>query len=327
LTTRTGLSVVLCTYNPDRTRLQRTIDALAAQTLPRNQWELLIVDNASQAPVADAGYNVPVNARFIEEPKAGLVHARIAGIQEAAGTVIVFCDDDNVLDRDYLANATEIMSSHPELGVAAGKSRPEFEIEPEDWMNEFYGSLALYDHGDEIKIAAGTDEGYPSFVGGGCGAVFRRKALDTFLRHFEASENVITGRRGSDLSSGEDNDIVLHVLEAGWQGGYFPQLVLLHLIAAQRLDRDYLARLNEGIAKSWVQVLSRHGLCPWAPTSSALTPLRIFRAYLRYRAWKGPAEYVRWRGACGQFRGRAEMGSITPMSHNLACSSTKATQG
>ncbi len=302
-----SVSVVLCTFNPDRGRMQRSIDALARQTLAQEDWELIVVDNASKLPVREVGFDVPGNARHIHQPKAGLVHARAAGILESRSPVIVFCDDDNAFARDYLANAVAIMSSHPRLGVAIGKSKPEFEIEPEAWMKEFFGCLALYDHGEEIKIATGTSGGYPPFVGGGCGAVFRREALVSFLSQMCDGDDVITGRRGSDLSSGEDNDIVLHILEAGWQAGYFPQLELNHLIAARRLSREYLARLNEGIARSWVQVLHRHGLCPWKSTPRALLPIQMARAYIRYGAWKGPAQYVRWRGACGQFRARAEL--------------------
>jgi glycosyltransferase involved in cell wall biosynthesis len=305
------VSVVLCTFNPDRVRMQRSIDALAQQTLPQSEWELIVVDNASESPVCETGFSVPNNARFIHQTKAGLVHARIAGIQNAKASIIVFCDDDNAFAQDYLAHAMEILASYPRLGVAVGKSKPDFEVEPDIWMSEFFGCLALYDHGDDIKIAAGTSGGYPPFVGGGCGAVFRREALESFLRRMKDGENVITGRRGSELSSGEDNDIVLDLLAAGWEAGYFPQLELLHLIAARRLTRDYLARLNEGIARSWVQVLDRHGICPWKPTSRILVPLQMLRAYASYRAWKGPAQYVRWRGACGQFRGRADLKSVS----------------
>jgi glycosyltransferase involved in cell wall biosynthesis len=322
-----NVSVALCTFNPDRDRMQRSIDALAKQTLPQEQWELIIVDNASEAPVCDAGFNVPGNARFIQQPKAGLVHARIAGIQDAGAPIIVFCDDDNAFARDYLARAVEIMTAYPRLGVAVGKSKPDFEVEPDLWMSEFFGCLALYDHGDDIKIAAGTSGGYPAFVGGGCGAVFRREALESFLRRMKDADDVITGRSGSDLCSGEDNDIVLHLLAAGWQAGYFPQLELMHLIAARRLTRDYLARLNEGIARSWVQVLHRHGLCPWTPTSRIFVPLQMLRAYARYGAWRGPAQYVRWRGACGQFRGRADLKSASRTAMSAFGSQTNPSQG
>ena len=238
----------------------------------KTNWELIVVDNASDAPVSQSAYSVPENARFIHESKPGLLYARVAGIRDARASIIIFVDDDNALNRDYVASAIKIMASYPQLGVAIGKSKPDFEIKPDAWMSEFFGCLAIYDHGDEIRIAKGVSNGYPPFVGGGCGAVFRREALEVFLRQARVTDDVITGRRGSELSSGEDNDIVLNLLAAGWEAGYFPQLELIYLIAAQRLSTNYLGRLNEGIARSWVRVLHRHGLCPWKPISPSLVP-------------------------------------------------------
>jgi glycosyltransferase involved in cell wall biosynthesis len=40
------VSVVICTHNSRRGYLVRVLDALKAQTLPREQWELLLIDNA-----------------------------------------------------------------------------------------------------------------------------------------------------------------------------------------------------------------------------------------------------------------------------------------
>jgi hypothetical protein len=69
-------------------------------------------------------------------------------------------------------------------------------------------------------------------------------------------------------------------------------------------QRDYLARLNRGIAKSWMQVLRKHDANPWSPIAPWTVPLRQFKAWFTHRAWSGPAEFIRWQGACGHFEGR-----------------------
>jgi hypothetical protein len=97
----------------------------------------------------------------------------------------------------------------------------------------------------------------------------------------------------------------LHALAAGWSVGYFPQLCLTHLIPAARLTRDYLARLNHGIAKSWVEVLDRHGIRPWPPIPAWSVPLRKLRARVRFHAWRDTPSYIRWRGACGRLDGQS----------------------
>ena len=46
------LSVIICCHNPRRDYLARVLEALKAQTLSTNNWELLVVDNASEDPVS-----------------------------------------------------------------------------------------------------------------------------------------------------------------------------------------------------------------------------------------------------------------------------------
>jgi hypothetical protein len=82
-----------------------------------------------------------------------------------------------------------------------------------------------------------------------------------------------------------------------------------YLIPGRRLSVDYLARLLYESHKCWIQVLHRYGVTFWKPASPWSVPLRKLRAYLRFHAWKGPAEHIRWRIACGCFDGRAAIGN------------------
>jgi hypothetical protein len=138
--------------------------------------------------------------------------------------------------------------------------------------------------------------------------VLRRQAAMAYAGQ-AGDDPAVVDRKGGSLSSGGDNDIVLSVLEAGWEVGYFPRLRLTHLIPAARTSREYLGRLNHGSTRSWVQVLARHGIRPWKAVPRWTVPARKLRAWWRYRAWRDPAAYVRWCGACGNFEGRAELGT------------------
>src|ERR1700722_2249773 len=98
-----AVSVIICSHNPRENYLRRVLDALRAQTLPAQEWELLLVDNASTEPLAgrfDLSWHP--NARHVREEKTGLTPARLRGIAEANGELLVFVDDDNVLRSDYL---------------------------------------------------------------------------------------------------------------------------------------------------------------------------------------------------------------------------------
>ena len=112
------------------------------------------------------------------------------------------------------------------------------------------------------------------------------------------------GRKGLDLSSGEDNDMVMSVLADDWDVAYLPQLRLEHLIPAERLSRNYLARYAYGTNKTWVRVLDVHGIRPWSRAAAWTLSLRKLKAYLALHAWRGDANFIRWRGACGNIDGR-----------------------
>src|SRR5690606_27179320 len=101
------------------------------------------------------------------------------------------------------------------------------------------------------------------------------------------------------LTSGEDNDLVIYALNQGYRVGYFPNLELTHLIDKRRLNKKYLAKLNFQSSKSWIKVLSMHNICPWKPIASWTKPLRKLKSFFTYKAWRGPAEYIKWRGTCG----------------------------
>ena len=307
------LTVVLPTHHPHPGRLARTLAGLRAQTLPVAEWETLLVDNASAPALAADLFapHAPANLRLVREPQLGLTSARRRGFIEARGELVVLVDDDNVLAPDYLAQVQTIFDRDPRLGAIGGRSRPEFERPPPAWVREFDGLLACRDRGDAVQLcqsirhAATGRNAYPACAPIGAGMALRRAALQPWLE--APVDAALSDRRGRELTSGGDNDIVFTLAGHGWAVGYFPELVLTHLIPAARTQRDYLARLNRGIAKSWVQVLAKHDANPWPPAAPWTVPLRQLRAWFTHRAWSGPAAYVRWQGTCGHFDGRARL--------------------
>ncbi len=305
------LAVVIPTHRPDAVRLQRVLRALTDQTLPPTEWETILVDNASVPAVAPADFAAaaPDNLRVIREPNLGLSVARRRGFLSSCASQFVLVDDDNVLAPDYLAHVVRLFAAHPKVGVLGGKSRPEFSRATVGWQQEFFGLLALRDLGDVPQISEGLRprgalrNEYPDCAPIGAGMGLRASVAQDW-----AAQTVpipLTDRRGGDLSSGGDNDIVFTALRHGWQAAYFPELVLTHLIPSARLDPDYLARLNRGIQKSWMQVLTRHDANPWPAIPRWTLPLRQVRAWLHHRAWSSPAARIRWQGACGHFEGRS----------------------
>lgn len=311
-----NVSVLISTHNPHPGRLARVLEALRVQTLPPAQWEVLLIDNASLPPV-DPPAGSPGNLRILREPQLGLNAARRRGLAEARAPLCVLVDDDNVLAPDYLAQVVRLFAAHPRIGALGGKSLPEFERQPLEWQREFLPLLALRDHGDQPVFSTGLRPAgrrrneFPSEAAPiGAGMALRLNAAQTWVDAASASR--FSDRRGTTLTSGGDNDIVLTIMKHGWEVAYFPELVLTHLIPATRLEPGYLARLNRGIQCSWMQVLADHEANPWPAIAPWTVPLRQLKAWFTHCAWKGAAAHIRWQGACGHFEGRRSSPSKRP---------------
>ena len=132
------VSVLISTHNPDPVLFGRTLQAIANQTLDTKDWELVIVDNASEKrlEVRDIAYHRG-NCRVVREERLGLrTYGRLAAIRESSSEFLVFVDDDNVLLPNYLETALGIFACQDGLGVAGGM------IEPE-WCDQRTGSVEL----------------------------------------------------------------------------------------------------------------------------------------------------------------------------------------
>lgn len=241
-----SLSVILCTYNPRADYLARTMAGLRAQTLPFEAWELVVVDNRSEPPLEgrlDLSWHP--RSRLVREETLGLTPARLRGIREAAGDLLVFVDDDNVLDPDYLAVARQVAEQRPFLGAWSGQCRPGFETAPPEWTRRYWGNLALREFDrDSWSNLPRLGDTMPC----GAGLCIRREVARHYLHLNESGQRKVQfDRTGGSLMSGGDNDMAACACTVGLGVGLVAALKLQHLMPADRLTADYLTRLAEGI--------------------------------------------------------------------------------
>lgn len=306
------LSVVICTYNPNVDILSPVLKALKIQSLPINNWELIIVDNNSSInSVQELEIAWHTDSKIVVEKNQGLAYARIRGVQEAKYELIVFIDDDNVADENYLQRCIEIQNSNNNLGIFGGKALPVFyKHQPPNWVVDFTGLLGCRDLGqNELRTQVVDNKvvAYPSFSPIGTGMCIRKTVFMLYvaeIRNDNFRQNL--GRKGKALTSGEDNDIVITALKNGWQVAYFPQLLINHLIPEKRTSKKYLAAMNFAQNKSWVALLRFHKISSWNNIPKWTVPLRKIKAYFTYKAWQNEVNYIKWRGACGMFEGLAK---------------------
>jgi Glycosyl transferase family 2 len=242
-------SVIICTHNPRSDYFARVLASLRSQTLPDNKWELLIVDNASKVPlVSDWHISWHPMVRHIVENEIGVAAARRRGMREARADMIVFVDDDNVLDKTYLTQAVGIGRDWPLLGVwGSGSIQAEFEVKPSESLTEFLPYLALRETAcPQWSNVASCVQAMPW----GAGLCVRKEVAVAYCQSCERSSIQITGRVGSSTLSGEDREIALACCAQGSAFGIFPDLKITHLIPRHRVSEDYLVRLAEGTTLS-----------------------------------------------------------------------------
>ena len=199
-------SVVICTHNPRPDYFGRVLEALRNQTLPFGRWELLIVDNASRVPLCDY-FDVSWHpaARHVLETQVGLSWARQRGINEARSDLIVFVDDDNVLDPDYLAEALQIKLHWPFLGVwGSGTIQGDLEIAlPE--------SLRKHERWLPVRhLAAPCWANLPlsyDVIPIGAGLCVRKDVALSYVRYSSELSIHIVGRQGTSLTGHEEVEI------------------------------------------------------------------------------------------------------------------------
>ncbi|MBV8097854.1 MAG: glycosyltransferase family 2 protein [Verrucomicrobia bacterium] len=275
------LSAVICTHNPRLDYLSRTLEALRAQTLPTTEWELLLIDNASRSPVADSiSLTWHPNARHVKEEVLGLTPARLRGIQETQLQLLVFVDDDSILEPSYLEKAIRIGESRPDLGCwGAGCIKPEYEKRPPEWLEPWDDALAIRRLDRDLWA---NIPGFNKSLPFGLGMCLRRTVAFRYASLCQ-NDNVRRSldRSGESLASCGDSDIAMLTCELGLGTASFTELKITHLIPERRTTRQYMSRLIAARAESAVVLSS---LYKFDDSNLSLGRLRILKLkYLFHR--------------------------------------------
>ncbi len=251
------VSVAICTHNPREDYLQRVLEALRAQTLPKEQWELLLIDNGSKEPLAGAwDLSWHPQSRHVREDELGLTPARLRAIQESTGDLLVFVDDDNVLAANYLAEATSISERWPMLGVWGGRIDPGFEQSPPEWTRPYWGMLAIR----QLERDKWSNlRGYDTLPCGAGMCVRRQVALQYALSATRSNGRKSLDRKGTNFISCGDYDLAFTACDLGYGTGQFLALRMVHLIPPRRLEKENLLKLREGISFSEILLASLRG--------------------------------------------------------------------
>jgi hypothetical protein len=220
-----------------------------------------------------------------------LTPARLKGIQESRAEILVFIDDDNILNPDYLCHVVTIGQEFPFLGVWGGIIEPEFEVTPPEWTLPYWEFLAIRSFDRDLWSNLHGSLTAPC----GAGMCMRQSIALAYLERLQADPIRQTlGRKGKTLSSCEDTDIAYFACAQGFGSGQFTRLTLTHLIPQSRLTLEYFTQLAKGLYRSYQILMFLWGIHePVIPRSwrgELLYQYSLFRQSPENRAMKQAIE-------------------------------------
>ena len=211
--------------------LRGCLDAIAAQAFDNERFEVVVVNNGSTDGTAALVEAESRRGRFtlvrVDEPEPGLSVARNRGAEQAKGGVLIFLDDDAVVETNWLAAYDAQYALNPQA-VVQGRIIPRFEGGRPAWIGEeLLARYGLLDEGNEADILKGNLHGGNFSVPAG---IFRQ------LGGFR--EDLGAGRIGF----GEDSDFCARARSAGFSIRYEPDALMFHMISSERATRRELLR-------------------------------------------------------------------------------------
>ena len=234
-----GISIIICCYN-SASRLEKTIQHIALQKQVSFSFEVVLVDNNSTDKTSVIAkelflrYNI-ANYQIVFESTTGLIYARKCGVLNTKHDILVFCDDDNWLEVNYLFNVALGFKTYPDAGILGSWSEAVFDenqIVP-IWFNSVKECFAVID-----KPSFDTE----CYFVVGAGMAIRKKVTEViFNEEFQS-----VGRKGTLLLSGEDNEICEKTIKLGYKVYQLKNLKLKHYLPPKRLTWSYVTRLNKG---------------------------------------------------------------------------------
>jgi GT2 family glycosyltransferase len=235
------LSVLICTRNRAKS-LDATLERFFEQQFNGEyEYEIVVIDNNSTDQTGEViERHVAKHPQIIRqyfEPRCGLTYARNTALAAAVGEIIVFTDDDVLVDTNWLNEIYREFNSDPDLFMLGGRVL---------LANDKLQTVSL-----QISELRQTFE-FPDNGGFAMGAnmAFRREVFDRI--------GVFDVRLGAGrfFAGADDTDIFYRALKAGYRCFYTPNVLVYH--DHDRVSVEQACRLQYGYGKGCSAYLLKH---------------------------------------------------------------------
>ena len=227
------VTVIICTRNRARL-LDHCLASVLRQTVPREHYEVLVVDNGSSDDTAAVcAAQAAAGVRRILEPVVGLSRARNSGWREAKGEVVGYLDDDGQAVEGWLAGALAAFRDvQPTPAWAGGPIDLDWHVPPPAWLDtSLQECLGALDLGDRPRWLASYER-----LGGGNSFFSRALLMD--MGGFDER----LGRVNNLLLSGEETQLQRRIEARGGRLYYHPGIRMRHDVPAERVQPAFFYR-------------------------------------------------------------------------------------
>lgn len=236
------ITVAIPTYNRAGL-LRQMLAGVTRQDVPADRYEVLVIDNNSRDDTRDVVRSFAAARpapRHVLETRQGLDHARNRAIAEAHGDIIVFADDDILVESGWLRELTAplLADAARRIGAVGGEVVPVFPDGLPGWLEGAHTPLAF-------RTGAGPLT--PSQTPMGANLAIPRWALE---KHGSFSAEL--DRTGKTLFSGGDGEMIRRLRAAGLEIWFAPAAAVRHQMPAARLSFRHASRHAFDSARSRV---------------------------------------------------------------------------
>ncbi len=205
-------SVIIPTYNR-KELLKQCLSSLFAQTFPKNEYEVIVVDDGSTDGTVE--FLKSQSALWRTQNHKGPAAARNFGVKQAQREIIAFADDDCVPPADWLEKLYDGFKRHPEVAVVSGYQEAQEEILQKNLV-------AQYERFQTRELYGGKDK---EIVGGfeTPGGVTNNMAVKR-----QVFDKVGLFDENFPVPGGEDADLKKRIADAGFKFLYIPLKVEHH---------------------------------------------------------------------------------------------------
>lgn len=250
-------SVIVCTHNRAEL-LEACVASILADTSAVSR-ELIVVDNRSVDETRTVAERVAaenssaVSVRYVHERRLGKSYALNRGVREAHGELLLFTDDDALVD-DGWADALVAPFAEAGVGAVGGRVLASWPHPPPPWLADgpLGRSVGLPDYGERPRRLEAPE------LPIGANMALRRAALDAG-EPFDPSLGHQGGR-----SMGHEEVLVLRRIARSSELAYAPDARVVHRVIPERMTRDWIrgSFFRGGIGLGRVERLLDE---PWPP--------------------------------------------------------------